>query len=108
MKTLFNPVWKLGGPALAGLLVLGASSAPADAALCMARESLTQALADRFGEAPSVMGLDAGGHMIVIFAARSGTWTATSMSAQGEACVIDSGDGWTQNTQSQEAALPTQ
>jgi hypothetical protein len=70
-------------------------AAPAVAAPCAPRAEVVKALASNFNERPLGMGLSASGALVVIFTSPAGTWTAATVSAAGQACVVGSGDGWT-------------
>ena len=78
---------------MVGALVLCA--APAAAASCAPRAEVVKALASKFNEKPLGMGLAGSGALVVIFTSPAGTWTAATVSAAGEACVVGAGDGWT-------------
>jgi hypothetical protein len=84
---------KLGRAAAIGALVLCA--APAVAAPCAPRADVVKALASNFNEKPLGMGLAQSGALVVIFTSPAGTWTAATVSAAGQACVVGSGDSWT-------------
>jgi hypothetical protein len=79
----------------AGVAALCAASSSAMAAECAPRAELTKVLASNFNEKPMGMGLANSGALVVIFASPAGTWTAASVSAEGSACVLGAGDGWT-------------
>jgi hypothetical protein len=83
---------------LISAVALGALAAPALAAQCAPREEIAKTLATNFNEKPMGMGLADSGSLVVIFTSPSGTWTAASVSAEGTACVLGVGDGWTDLT----------
>jgi len=91
----YYPAYRLrrGQAAAIGALVLCA--APAAAAPCAPRAEVVKALASKFNEKPLGMGLSQSGALVVIFTSPAGTWTAATVSAAGEACVVGAGDGWT-------------
>ncbi len=74
------------------------AAAPAMAAPCAPRAEFVKALASNYNEKPSGMGLSQSGALVVIFTSPAGTWTAATVSAAGEACLVGSGDGWTDLT----------
>jgi hypothetical protein len=74
---------------------LCAFAAPALAAQCAPRDQITQSLASHYNEKPVGMGLSASGGLVVMYASPAGTYTAVVVSAQGAACVVDVGEGWT-------------
>ena len=79
-------------------VVIGAlalCAAPAVAAPCAPRAEVVKALASKFNEKPLGMGLSQSGALVVIFTSPAGTWTAATVSAAGQACVVGSGDSWT-------------
>jgi hypothetical protein len=79
-------------------VALCAFAAPAMAAQCAPREEVAKTLASNFNEKPVGMGLADSGALVVIFVSPAGTWTAASVSAEGTACVLGVGDGWTDLT----------
>jgi len=79
-------------------VALCALAAPAMAAQCAPREEVAKTLASNFNEKPVGMGLANSGALVVIFVSPAGTWTAASVSAEGTACVLGVGDGWTDMT----------
>jgi hypothetical protein len=64
-------------------------------ALCALRDEVAKTLASNFNEKPIGMGLAETGALVVIFVSPAGTWTAASVSAEGTACVLGIGNGWT-------------
>ena len=76
------------------IVALCALAAPAMAAQCAPREEVAKTLASDFNEKPAGMGLADSGSLVVIFVSPAGTWTATSVSAEGTACVLSVGNGW--------------
>ncbi len=84
--------------ALSGL-AMGALAAPAAAAeaaaTCAPRAEIVKTLASNFNEKPLGMGLSGTGSLVVIFTSPAGTWTAATVTAAGQACIVGAGDGWT-------------
>jgi hypothetical protein len=80
------------------VIALCALAAPAMAAQCAPREEVAKTLASNFNEKPAGMGLADSGSLVVIFVSPAGTWTAASVSAEGTACVLGVGNGWTDMT----------
>ena len=77
---------------------LCAFAGSAIAAQCAPRADVVKTLASNFNEKPLGMGLSDSGALVVIFASPAGTWTAASVSAEGSACILGAGDGWTDLT----------
>ena len=80
------------------IVALCALAAPAMAAQCAPRDEVAKTLASNFNEKPIGMGLAESGALVVIFVSPAGTWTAASVSAEGTACVLGVGNGWTDMT----------
>lgn len=74
------------------------SCQPAYAAgVCAPYDALAGALAQRYGEIPSGVGLMPDGNALEIFAAPSGSWTLVIVKPTGVGCVAASGVAWTAN-----------
>jgi hypothetical protein len=78
-----------------GAAAFAAFAAPASAATCAPREEFVKALASQFNEKPIGMGLAGSGAMVVLFVSPAGTWTAATVSTTGSACLVGSGNNWT-------------
>ena len=97
MKSNLGYGLKRGVAAALSAVALLALATSANAA-CAPREDVVKTLASNFNEKPVGMGLSSGGSLVVIFVSPAGTWTATTVSAAGDACVVSAGDGWTDLT----------
>lgn len=75
-----------------GLIAIFAAL-PAFAQSCPARDVLARALEDTYEEVPRMQAMTSGGDLLEIFAAPSGSWTATISKPGGRSCPIASGHG---------------
>lgn len=57
----------------------------------MERSLIVEALAERFGEQPVVIGLSSIDEMMEIFASENGTWSLVMTRADGWSCLIIAG-----------------
>ncbi len=93
-------VFRLGHAALlAGLLVAcaGAAFAPAPASaaqVCGDRAKMVAHLGKDYRELPAGIGLTAGGAVIELFTAETGSWTILMTMPGGRTCVTSIGEGW--------------
>lgn len=70
---------------------------------CGPRETVLQTLADRYGETRRSLGLAGPTQVMELFASDdTGTWTITVTLADGQTCIVASGQGY----QAVEEALP--
>jgi hypothetical protein len=84
--------------AVAGLSAVAAlataSTASAQTA-CLAHDKLVDMLDGRYSERPVAAGLDVGGRLFEVFAAKDGaTWTMVVTTPQGASCVVAVGEEW--------------
>lgn len=84
---------------LAGLLVASAGAAfapvPASAAqVCGDRAKMVAHLGKGYRELPAGIGLTAGGAVIELFTAETGSWTILMTMPGGRTCVTSIGEGW--------------
>lgn len=83
--------------ALIGALALlcGPSPAFADPALCGTRADITAALADRFHETLSSVGIEQRGAVLELWTSADGlTWTLLVSGTEGQTCVVAAGVQW--------------
>jgi len=59
---------------------------------CAERAGLVAALARDWGEAPAFRGLDAGGRLVELFVAPSGSWSLVVTVPDGTACLVGAGE----------------
>lgn len=80
----------------------GPDRAPGGAAgepMCGNYEALHTLLADQFDERPTSSGLADDGSIMQVFASSTaGTWTLVSVDPRGTACIVATGQGWSQET----------
>jgi hypothetical protein len=87
-------------PMLARLLLALALLAPAPIATaqsrpCADRATVIERLESRFGEVRQAMGLNRSNAVFEVFAsAETGTWTILVTTANGQTCLVASGDLW--------------
>lgn len=84
------------------LLLALATATPAAALQCASRDTVTTALAERYGEQRHALGLSQNGVVMELYAAQSGTWTITITRPDGITCLLAAGDSF----QSLADALP--
>ena len=89
-----------------GLTVLVAQQATAQPNRnCAPREAVVERLATTYGESRQSVGLGEQGVMIETFASSdTGTWTITVTTANGQTCLVASGQSWEELAE----ALPPQ
>jgi hypothetical protein len=84
--------------AVAGLSAVAAlATVPAVSAqtACLAHDKLVDMLDGRYSERPVAAGLDVGGRLFEVFAAKDGaTWTMVVTTPQGASCVVAVGEEW--------------
>ncbi len=75
-----------------------AAISPAQAQACPAqsadRQNVVKVLAERYGEAPTSMGLGSNGHVVEVFSSDSGSWTLIVTAPNGRSCMMASGQAW--------------
>ena len=85
----------LVGAAIAVALILTALPARAQVpAICAERQEIAENLERDYAETPVARGLAAGGLLIEVFAAPSGSFTVLATRPDGLACVLATGEGW--------------
>jgi hypothetical protein len=67
---------------------------PAHANQCGKRDTVIIQLAEKYGESRQVAGLAQNGAMMEVFAAASGSWTITVTTADGQMCLVASGQAF--------------
>lgn len=73
----------------------------AGSASCLANESLTKLLEERYSEIPVAAGLDSGGRLVELFASPdNASWTMVITTPAGESCVMAVGEYWQKIKQS--------
>src|SRR5215211_6366801 len=96
MRTLMLPL-------LAGAL-LTATAAESAQMVCGERESLVQALANKYQERRDSVGLTSGGNLLELFVSgKNGTWTLILSTTDGAACVLTAGEAWEKMPEGPEA-----
>lgn len=79
----------------AGLATVIASAASAQQTACLAHDKLVQMLDGRYSEKPVALGLEVGGRLFEVFAAKDGaTWTMVLTTPEGASCVVAVGENW--------------
>lgn len=63
---------------------------------CMAHETLTAYLAERFAEQPRGLGLITDQRVMELFVSAEGTWSVVLTDRHGIACLVMAGEGWDQ------------
>lgn len=82
----------MGLSAVAAMATVSAASAQT---ACLAHEKLVEMLDGRYSEKPVAAGLDVGGRLFEVFAAKDGaTWTMVVTTPQGASCVVAVGEEW--------------
>jgi len=77
---------------ISALLVWGS---PAKAQMwCGEHKKVVSHLSERFGEAPSSMGLANNGSVVQVFTSVDGTWTIVATTPGGLSCLVASGEAW--------------
>jgi hypothetical protein len=61
---------------------------------CAARQAVVELLEQQHGEQRRGLGLTFAGHILEIFVAGNGHWSALLSSADGTSCMIAAGEGW--------------
>lgn len=85
----------LVGAAIAVVLIPTALPVRAQApAICAERQAIAESLERGYAETLVAKGLTAGGMLIEVFAAPSGSFTVLATRPDGLACVLSTGEGW--------------
>jgi hypothetical protein len=81
-----------GLSAVCGVAIAFAASAQT---ACLSHDKLAQMLDGRYSEKPVAAGLEAGGRLFEVFAAKDGaTWTMVLTTPEGASCVVAVGENW--------------
>lgn len=75
-------------------LILLATPAPAQQAVCGKRADIVERLGKGFSEQPWAAGLASNGSLVEIFASKQGTWTIIFTRPGGPSCLVAVGDNW--------------
>ncbi|WMS42124.1 hypothetical protein RDV64_18945 [Acuticoccus sp. MNP-M23] len=73
-----------------------ASPAQAGSAVCKERTEIIKILANKFSETQRSFGLQGDRRVLELYASPNGSWTAILTMPGGKACVVASGEAWTQ------------
>ncbi len=80
------------------LAAFSLTAAPAEAgrAVCKDRTEIIKILGNKFNETQRSFGLQGDRRVLELYASPNGTWTAILTMPGGKACVVASGEAWTQ------------
>ncbi len=62
---------------------------------CGIHQDVVKLLGSRYAETPTALGLGANGAIVEVFSTKDGsTWTMLSTQANGQTCIVTSGEQW--------------
>jgi len=70
------------------------AQAAASSALCGKRTDIVRTLGDQFQETQQAVGVVDRSAILEIFVSTAGTWTIIATGADGNSCLVASGEGW--------------